>query len=267
MYDIKNKVVIITGAGGGIGSPLSFEFGKNGAVVVIAARSLEKLKRLETLLMVHNIKVFPVVLDLTSKDSIRSMIKKILKKYGRIDILVNNAAVGLFETVGDSRQNDIKKLFETNLFGPLLCIQLVLPHMRKRKNGLIVNMSSAVSKHSLYHQGIYSASKAALERVTEAVSIEEYKNGIKTLLVIPDRTKTAFRSNVLGSKKYAKLPFKLPESKPKKVAEKIINAIKRGNAVYYTSLRGKAYSIASGLYPEVISEIYKKSYGKFTKQK
>ena len=131
----------------------------------------------------------------------------VIKKYGKIDILVNNAGIGLFDTIAHSKWDDIKKIFETNLFGHLLCIQLTLPHMQERKSGLVVNVSSTVSKYSLYNQGIYSASKSALERVTEALDVEEYPNGINTLIVIPDRTKTLIRMHSLGQKHLSMLPF------------------------------------------------------------
>ena len=263
MMQIKNKVVMVTGASKGIGRSLAIEFVKNGAITVLAARSVGELKKLESILKSSDGKVFSVFLDLTSKKSIESTVKEVIGKYGKIDVLVNNAGVGLFDNISDSKSEDIKKLFETNFFGPLFLIQNVLPYMRKRKTGMIVNISSAISKHSLFHQGIYSASKAALERITEALSIEEHKNGIKTLLVIPDRTKTNFRDNVLGNKKFAKLPFKLPESSPDLIAKKIVKSIIKGKSIYYTSLRSRIYTAASGLCPQLINKIFKKSYKKF----
>lgn len=262
---IKNKVVMITGASKGIGKSLAMEFVKNGAIVVLAARSADQLKMLESTLKSYDGEVFSVFLDLTSKKSIESAVKEVIYKYGRIDMLINNAGVGLFDNISDSKNEYVKKLFETNFFGPLFLIQNVLPYMRKRKIGMIVNISSAISKHSLFYQGIYSASKAALERITEALSIEEHKNGIKTLLVIPDRTRTNFRSNVLGNKKFAKLPFKLPESSPDSIAKKIIKSIVKGKSISYTSLRSRIYTAASGLCPQFINNLYKKSYRKFVR--
>ena len=261
--EIKNKVVIITGASKGIGKSLAIEFAKKGAIVILAARSVDQLRKLESALKSRNGSVFSVFLDLTSRKSIESAVKDVIGKYRKVDVLVNNAGVGLFDNISDSKNEDVKKLFETNFFGPLFLIQNVLPYMRKRKNGLIINISTAISKHSLFHQGVYSASKAALERVTEALSIEEHKNGIKTLLVIPDRTRTDFRNNVLGSKKFAMLPFKLPESSPDSIAKKIIKSIVKGKSICYTSLRSRIYTAASGLCPQFIDNLYKKSYNKF----
>ena len=266
MVELKNRVVVVTGATGGIGKCLALGLAKRGAIVVIAARSVKNLEKLKSLIKPYNNKIFPIFLALTSRNSIKSMVDKVIKKYNRIDILINGAGIGLFANIAKSNWSDIKKLFETNFFGPLLCIQLVSSHMRKRKNGLIVNISSAISKHSLYHQGIYSASKAALERITEAFNIEEHKNGIRTLLVIPDRTKTKFRDHVLGKRKFAKLPFKLPESRPDYVANKIIESILKDKSLCYTSLRGRTYSAVSGISPVLINRLYKKSYYNFIKK-
>ena len=265
MTQITDKVALITGASKGIGRSLAIELAKNRAIVILAARSRDELKKLEADLKARDYRVSSVFLDLTSKKSIETAAQEVIRRHQKIDILVNNAGVGLFETIADSKTEDAKKLFETNFFGPLYLIQNVLPYMRKRKSGLIVNVSSAISKHSSFHQGIYSASKAALERMTEALSIEEHRNGIKTLLVIPDRTRTEFRSSALGKKKNEKLPFKLPESSPDLIAKKIIKAIMKGKDISYTSLRSRAYTAASGLCPQLINKTYKRSYRKISR--
>tara|TARA_B100001971_G_C18235368_1_gene566745 strand:- start:1090 stop:1896 length:807 start_codon:yes stop_codon:yes gene_type:complete len=262
MFQLKNKVVVITGASEGIGKSLALEFGKRGAITVITARSTKKLKKVESILKSNNADVFSITLDITSKSSIKYMIKKVMEKYGKLDILINNAGVGLFEKISNSKWSDTKKLFDTNFFGPLICMQLVLPHMRRRKEGLIVNISSAISKHSLFYQGIYSASKAALERITESLDIEEYRHGVKTLLIIPDRTKTNFNRNILGSKRLVQLPFKLPMSNPNIIAKKIVASIIEEKHICYTTLRSRVYSLAAGFYPEYINKTFKKSYNK-----
>jgi len=260
MIQIKNKVVVITGASQGIGKHLALEFARRGAITIICARSVKRLKEVELTAKHENGNVFSVVLDVTSEISVRSTVNKVIKKYGRIDVLVNNAGVGLFETIAKSKREDIKKVFDTNFFGPLSLMQFVLPHMRKRKQGMIVNISSAISKYSLFHQGIYAASKAALERITESADIEENRFGIKTLLVIPDRTRTHFRKHIVGPKKLARLPFKLPESDPQKVAKKIVDSIVKERCVVHTSLRSRAYHIAASLWPRYVGAMLKNSY-------
>lgn len=261
--EIKNKIVIITGASRGIGRSLAKEFSNMGAITVITARSMDKLKEVESELKRNDAKVHSIALDLTSKKSIKSMVNEVMQRYGRIDILVNNAALAFYEEIADSKWDDIKKLFDTNFFGPLQCIQMVLPYMKKRKKGLIINISAPISKYSLHHQGIYAASKAALERITEAVDIEENKYGIKTLTAIIDRTKTDMKKNALGPKKYARLPYNLQEADPDNVAKKIVRSVMKGKSICFMSKRSRAFTIASALYPQLINKMFKKSHKKF----
>jgi len=263
MFQIKNKVVVVTGASQGIGKHISIEVAKKGAIVVMIARSLKKLKKVELTIKSTQGVCFLIVGDITSKNSVKQSIQKVIEKFGRVDILINNAAIGLFETVADSEQKDIKKVFDTNFFGPIYCIQFVIPHMRKRKKGMIVNISSAISKYSMYHQGIYSASKAALERITEAIGIEEIGFGVKTLLIIPDRTRTQFRNHVAGPKRFARLPFKLPESDPRKVAKKILLAIIKEKNVFHTTIRSRIYHIATAICPKLVGQILERNHYKF----
>ena len=109
----------------------------------------------------------------------------------------------------------------------------------------------------------YSASKAAMNRVTEALGIEEHCSGIRTMLVVPSRTKTNFRKNVLGKKRFAKLPFRLPESEPNSIANKIIKAMINGKSIYYTSISSRLYALVAGVAPSLINMIYKRRHHKF----
>ncbi|MBI2559312.1 SDR family NAD(P)-dependent oxidoreductase [Candidatus Woesearchaeota archaeon] len=260
---IENKVVVITGASRGIGKSLAREFSRNGAITVITARSIGKLKEVESELKHNSAIVHPIAFDVTSKKSIESMINEVIRKYGRIDVLVNNAALAFYEEIADSKWDDIDKLFKTNFFGPLQCIQTALPYMKKRRKGLIVNISAPISRYSLHHQGVYSASKAALERITEALDIEEGKYGIETLIAIIDRTKTDIKKYALGPKKYARLPYNLQEADPDAVAKKIVRAVIRGDRVCFMSKRSWVFGILSVVCPQFINKMFKKSHSKF----
>ncbi|HIH92402.1 TPA: SDR family NAD(P)-dependent oxidoreductase [Candidatus Woesearchaeota archaeon] len=255
MTSIKGKVVVITGASRGIGKAIADECLKKGAIVVIASRSKPQGRQAG-----EQRKAEHIFCDVTSSKSLQFLVRKVISGHDRIDILINNAAIGLFETIAASKEQDVRAIMETNVLAPLHLTQLVLPHMRQRKSGLIVNISSAIAKHSLYYQGVYSASKAALERLTEAIAIEEAGNGISALLIVPDRTKTAFRMRALGSKKNAPLPLTLPESDPSRVARTITAAIERGTSICYTSLRSRIFAYAAALSPGIISRTFRKEF-------
>ncbi len=262
MTSIKGKVVVITGASRGIGKAIADECLSRGAIVIIASRSKPSNSPYPSKgsTVKKNRKAEHIPCDITSGSSIKSLIKKVAFKHGRIDVLINNAAIGLFETLADSRENDVRLVFETNVLAPLRLIQLVLPRMRRQKQGCIVNISSAIAKHSLYHQGVYSSSKAALERITEALAIEEAKNGITALLVVPDRTKTSFRAHALGSKKDTVLPYSLPESDPLRVARIVIDAVEKGKSTCFTSLRSRIFTYGAALLPGLVSRIFTREY-------
>ncbi len=252
--NVKGKIVVITGASSGIGRALSVELGLRGATVVLVARSQDGLEETASLLAGYDLEHMIVPCDVTSEASIQNLIKTVIERYQTIDIFVNNAGVGLFEDVILSAQEDIDTVFATNLWGPLSVMRHIVPYMR---GGMVVNISSAAAKYAPYRQGIYAASKAALERLTEAVGLEE--SHIKTLLVIPDRTDTPFMQNVVGPKERATLALQLQFASVEMVAKKIARAIEKEKRVCYTTLKARVYSMLSAVSPGTVAWILKKS--------
>lgn len=266
MVRIKDSVILITGASCGIGKALSIELARQGAKVVLGARSMGKLKGLEQELKKQGYHAEAVRLDVCSESSIRDVIGYIKKAYNGLDVLVNNAGIGLFETVEDSNVGDAKKVFDTNFFGPMLCMQNVLPIMQEGGGGTIVNISSAISKHASFYQGVYSASKSALDRLSEAVNIEERGNNIRVVSLFVDRTKTNFTDHVVGPKGKLVLPFKgLKSASPKDVAKKIAKAIRSGKPIVHTTLKSRIFSMAAGTYPSLIMRLFAKQYARVKK--
>jgi uncharacterized protein len=259
--NLQNKVIVITGASQGIGKCLAEQLALKGCKIILMARSKEKLKDLKDILKHRGCSVDAISVDLTSNQQIKEAFKVVFNLYGSIDILINNAAVGLFATVRESSLEDCKRVFDTNFFGPILCIQYALPMIKK--HGSIVNISSAISKHASFYQGIYSASKSALDRLSEALRIEEYKNDIRIISIYIDRTKTNFRENMLGSKENYILPFKgLSMSSPANVANKIILAVEKKRLCHHTSIKSKLFTIGVGIFPSLVNNLFIKQYHK-----
>lgn len=254
MY-IANKVAVVTGASSGIGRALAVELGLRGAKVVIAARSAARLDQTSALLGGYGIDHRAIVFDVTSWQSINQLLADTQSAYSRIDILVNNAGIGLFESLARSSPEDVEAVFNTNLWGPLMLIRALVPSMQ---DGLLVNISSAAAKYAPYHQGVYAASKAALERMTEAVGVEESSH-MRTLLVVPDRTDTPFMQNVVGSRKRTKLSLNLQAATAEGVARTIVRAIERDRSVCYTTFNGRIYSLLSALFPNIIKRIVQRT--------
>lgn len=156
-----NKVIIITGTSAGIGFALAEHFGKKGHKVYGLSRK-----------MVNSEFFTSIPTDITEKEQIDNAISQILAQENRIDILINNAGMGMVGAVEDATKEDITRLFNLNLIGTVQMMSAVLPKMREQKQGQIINISSIGSEMGLPFRGFYSASKSALDKVTEAMRYE-----------------------------------------------------------------------------------------------
>ncbi len=175
----SKKVVLLTGATGGLGSSIAHYLDKNKYIVYGAGR-----KKIQT------IDYIPVYLDLQKPETITEAVSEIINKEGKIDILINNAGIGITGSIEETGMENVKNVFQINFFGMMQLIQEVLPHMRKQNKGMIINISSIAGYTGLPYRGIYSATKAAVMRMTEALSAELYPFGIKVIEIAPGDFKT-----------------------------------------------------------------------------
>ena len=158
-----SRTILITGGSSGIGKSIGEFLNIKGYEVFGTSRTPEK----------YNDSKFPIIkLDVTKPESIQKCVQDLLKKTGKIDVLINNAGVGIIGPLEEIPMEMIRKNFETNLFGPIGMINAVLPGMRKKKSGLIINITSIAGYMGLPFRGIYSASKGALELITETYRME-----------------------------------------------------------------------------------------------
>lgn len=178
-----NKVVLITGASAGIGRATAIYLAQNGYTVYGAARRVEKMEELKS----FGIKA--IALDVT-KESVTSCVNQILKEAGSIDILVNNAGFGSYGAIEDVSMEDARYQLEVNVFGAMRLIQLVLPKMREKKYGKIVNISSVGGKIAFPLGGWYHASKFALEALSDSLRNEVRKFGVDVIVIEPGATKS-----------------------------------------------------------------------------
>jgi short-subunit dehydrogenase len=197
--DIRNKVVIITGASAGIGLATAHQLIAAGAKVVLAARSTDKLDALCKELQGGGGEAIAITTDMRNKDDIALLVQKAFDHFGRIDVLINNAGQGMAGFVESATINDYQKLLELNVFGPVLAMQAVIPKMRAQGSGIIVNVSSMVSKMHITGLGFYASTKSALNMFSETARFELEKDNIKVLTVFPRMTSTEFGKNSLGN--------------------------------------------------------------------
>jgi NAD(P)-dependent dehydrogenase (short-subunit alcohol dehydrogenase family) len=187
-----NKVWLVTGANSGFGRAIAEAAVGAGDVVVAAAR---RVATLDDLVAAHPDQVEALRLDVTDGAAIDAAVKDVLGRHGRIDVLVNNAGrthVGAFEETSDE---ELRSLFEVHVFGPAALVRAVLPGMRERRSGAIVQMSSMGGQMSFAGFSAYSGTKFALEGMTEALADEVGRLGIRTLIVEPG----AFRTSLMGN--------------------------------------------------------------------
>ena len=194
--DIKDKVTIVTGASYGIGNATSRLLAARGAKLVLAARSVDALKQLEKELPDS----IAVPTDMRKPDDIKHMIEAAMQKYGRIDILINNAGRGMYGPVEYSQLDDFQEIIELNVYGPLLAMQAVIPIMRAQGGGMIVNVSSLVSKNYFPHLGIYASTKYALNAISLTARQELAKDNIVISVMHPKMTDTDFGKNAIGAR-------------------------------------------------------------------
>ena len=189
---IKDRVVLITGASQGIGAACAARFRQRGARLALTARSADVLRQVAT-----NEDVV-VAGDLTDPQTRTAVVEAALDRFGAIDVLVNNAGVGMYAPAWQAPEAEVRALFELNLFAPLALTRLVAPHMRRRKSGLIVNIGSIAGRITLPWFTLYSASKYALGSMTEGLRMELRADGVRTMIVCPGYVKTAFQEHVLA---------------------------------------------------------------------
>ncbi|OWP83361.1 SDR family oxidoreductase [Flavobacterium columnare] len=189
---MNKKVIVITGGSSGIGRAVGEFLQDKGYMVYGTSRNPEKNQ---------NSKIPLVALDVRDVNTINEAIKRIVAESGRIDVLINNAGVGITGPIEEIPTKEMRAHFETNFFGPIEVIKAVLPQMRLQKSGLIINITSIAAYMGLPYRGIYSASKGALELLTEALRMETKQFGIEITNIAPGD----FATNIAAGRYHAPL--------------------------------------------------------------
>ena len=212
-----SKVVLITGGSSGIGKSIGEYLLEKGFTVYGTSRNPKNYS---------DSKFNLIALDVIDNATIKSAIKTVIDKEGRLDVLINNAGAGITGPLEEIPEAEIKRNFETNLFGPINVIKAVLPQMRKQKSGLIINVTSIAGYMGLPYRGIYSASKAALEVITEAFRMEIKDFNVKMVNVAPGD----FATNIAAGRYHAPVIKGSPyEKKYGSVLKAIDEDVNKGN--------------------------------------
>jgi short-subunit dehydrogenase len=227
---IRDKVVVITGASGGIGLAVARELATRGARVVLAARSKDTLKKLE--------KEIPdslaVATDMRKPEDIKNLINRTTEKFGRVDILINNAGQGLLASIENINVDDYRSIMELNVFSVLEAMQVVIPLMREQGGGMILNISSMVSKNYFPRLAAYSSTKYALNSLSLTARQELAGDHIVVSVFHPKMTATDFGKNSAGEKYSSSagrpgMRVDTPEQVAKQIAEQIESEVAEAN--------------------------------------
>ncbi|MBL8019540.1 MAG: SDR family oxidoreductase [Leptospirales bacterium] len=189
---MKPRVFLITGAGSGIGFELARQAAARGNIVYAGIRNLSKWKAPAE-------SARPIQLDVNAQDQVDACINQIQKDAGPVDVLVNNAGFGVYGAFEELTEVQIREQYETNLFGCMRMVRAVLPQMRERRSGTVVNVSSILGRLTIPTGSAYTGSKFALEAFTETLRYEVKPFGVKVFAVEPGLIRTRFKDNMVRS--------------------------------------------------------------------
>lgn len=245
--EIAGKVVLITGASQGIGAACALAFKQRGARLSLTARSEEKLRQ------VGGDEALITAGDLTSEETRERVVRSTLERFGAVDILINNAGVGLYGPAWRTPPELARRLFELNFFAALSMVQLVVPHMRARRSGVIVNVSSVAGKVSLPWLTLYSASKAALIFLSDGLRRELLADGIRVVTVCPGYVATEFSAHALGGNPPRRIPgrgrFAITAEQ---CAEAIVRGVEREKRTVVPPEVARLFVAADRLFPSLL---------------
>jgi NAD(P)-dependent dehydrogenase (short-subunit alcohol dehydrogenase family) len=196
-------IAVVTGTSTGIGLATSLHLARNGHRVFAGMRNLDKADALRTAAREARLPIDVIALDVTSSDSVRDAFAAVAE-HGPVDVLVNNAGIGGATPLELTPEDEHRQMFETNYFGAIRCIQAVLPAMRERRRGAIVNITSIAGLVATPNQVAYSASKWALECAGEALAHEVRRFGIRVVNIEPGVVMTSIFTNSAEATRYDK---------------------------------------------------------------
>ena len=193
----KDKVIIITGASSGIGKACAIEFANNKAKLVLAARREDELKKVENKINQEGGEAISVITDVKNIEDCKNLIDKTVEKYGKIDVLINNAGISMRASFEELDLSVIKNLMDTNFYGGVYCTKFALPYLLKQK-GTVIGISSISGLTPLPGRTGYSASKHAVDGFLNTLRLENMKKGLNVLVVHPGFTSSNIRNMALN---------------------------------------------------------------------
>ena len=245
---------LITGATSGIGLSTARRLAKEGAEVGVLAELPHQVEETVQSLRAQGGSAFPVHADLSKRDQVHGLIDRLEAEHGPIDLLVNNAGVGLQADVSEVNDADLHLLFEVNFFSMVTLSRDAFRHMAERRFGHIINVSSASARRALPGLSIYASSKAAMHAFSQALRIEGKSMGVHVTEILPMSVRTPFFENARNrsEKSYAVGTW---ATTPEEVASRIVQAARRPVPEIYTSALSRIVLALDAIYPGWLDSI------------
>ena len=263
---MKDKVVIITGGSSGIGKACAEVFGKEGAKIVITGRNEKTLLEETQLLKEKGIDVLAVVADVSMEKDNEKMVAETISKYGKIDVLINNAGISMHAMFEELDLSVIKKVMDINFYGTVYATKYALPYLLKSK-GSIVAVSSIAGKRGLPVRVGYSASKFAVEGFMEGLRTELLKTGVHVLVACPGFTASNIRNTALSKNGSSYGESFRDEGKmmsAEEVAQELLIAVKKRKRSLLLTTQGKVVVFLNKWFPSLVDKIV---YNQLAKEK
>jgi short-subunit dehydrogenase len=226
LTDFRDRVAVVTGASSGIGAQLARDLAGRGAHVALLARRADRLEQLADELGQSGVTALPVVCDVADRGAVDAALERIVRQLGHVDLLVNNAGYGAHVLFKDHDVADIERMVRTNVLGVVYTIKAVLPTMRSRRQGWIVNFSSVAGKLGQPDEAVYSATKFAVNGLSEGLSYELAPLGIHVMTVYPALVRTEMFTDAV----MARMPKGSARSflEPPEFTREVLRALGRG---------------------------------------
>lgn len=190
MTSSTNRCVLITGASSGIGKEAALAFAQAGYDLILVARSVEKLQAIASKAQTYGVQAMVHAMDLAQVEQVKSQLQALVSRSGFVDVLVNNAGMGYTQSLAQTSLADWQRVINLNLTSVFQCIQAVLPSMRDRGQGVIINVASVAAHSAFPDWGAYSISKAGVVSLSRILSAEERGNGIRVITITPGAVNT-----------------------------------------------------------------------------
>lgn len=226
------KIALVTGASSGIGRDLSILLARSGYSVALASRRVEVLEDIAKRIRSEGGSAEPIKTDLSSLDEASALIDRVIKSFGGIDVLVNNAGFGIYGPIDEVDESDIYRIYMVNTIAPVILIKKAVPHMRAKGGGCIVNISSLAAYTPMPWLSLYVSSKAAIKSLTDSLRIELKPHGIRVIGVYPGYVDTEFHRSVILTRTASKIRWGssrhplTPMLQSEHVAREIVKGIK-----------------------------------------